>query len=334
MAVVTVVTIVAVRERPHRDSAPSTKSFTSKQVSLVTDEQQGLQTSGTLTTPTAPGPHPAELFIAGSGPTDRNGDTLALPGTIGTMKFLAESVAVDAVTFRFDKLGVGASSIPTDPSSVTLDDFVNEASAALTWLKSQPGVDPSRISVAGHSEGGLIALKLAATPKMMIQNLALFSPPGARYLSVIREQLAAQVQGDVLTTYDDFVQELRQTGTIAKLPTDQILPSILNAATVNFLANADRFDPVEMASTLPAATKVLLSCGEKDIQVSCDSLAALRTRLYAAQGENFIDVRLLDTNHVLRVARNGAGGPETYIDPSLPYAVEAAAALGTLVSKG
>jgi uncharacterized protein len=293
----------------------------------------GLVTAGTVTTPTTAGNHAAVVFIAGSGPTNRNGDNTQVPGNIGTLRFLAAAVASDAVTLRFDKLGVGRSQAPANSTDITFDDFVAQAAVARDWLSKQPGVDPSRIVLAGHSEGALIALALAASTLGSGVRLALFSPPGSSYLSVIRAQLAQQVPVATLTAFDTLAAELRTTGAISTLPTDPILASLFNPETTKFLASADSADPVALAGKLETATTVMLSCAERDIQVPCESLANLRAALKSRLTTRFTNVELNGTNHVLRTTGSSPGTPETYTNPSFPHSIDAAKALAALISE-
>ena len=66
--------------------------------------------AGTLEVPATPGPAPVVLIIAGSGPTDRDGNTPLLPGKNDTLKQLALGLASRGVaSVRYDKRGVGAS---------------------------------------------------------------------------------------------------------------------------------------------------------------------------------------------------------------------------------
>jgi uncharacterized protein len=310
----------------HVIAAPATSSYTSREVSFVA----GLSTAGTLTVPNKPGKHPAILFIAGSGPTDRNGDTPAIPGSIGTLKFLAEANAESAVTLRYDKVGVGASQPPINPR-VNFAQFVSQAALAYKWLSEQPEVDSAQITIAGHSEGGLIALELAGTLTPPPAHLAMFSPPGDRYLSVIRAQIEPRVSTETLAQYDALVTELRATGTIKSLPTDAVLASLFNGGTVTFLADGDQRDPVKLAAKIPQATTVLLICGERDVQVSCESLDNLRTALIARLNSGFTTTKLSGTNHVLRITGAKPGTPETYADSSFEQSPDAAIALQRLL---
>jgi uncharacterized protein len=287
------------------------------------------RTAGSYAVPLDGKKHPAVLFIAGSGPTDRNGDSASLPGNIGTLRFLANSISEHMVTLRYDKIGVGSSDRPSKPDEVTLTDFVDQAEEVLTWLASQPEVDPSRITVVGHSEGGLIALLLSERTKTPIANIALISPQPGRYLDVLRDQLSKQVDAGTLTLYDTAMKEMRDTGKLTNFPSDQVLGSLLNKSTAVFLADADQFDPVEAASKLPPDINVLLTCGTTDVQVTCGSLDPMRNALKPRGSAHFTDVILAGTNHVLRVAPTG--GLDTYVNDSFPHDQRAATALKALI---
>ena len=125
----------------------------------VTFENQagGFRLAGTLTTPEGRGPFPAALLITGSGAQDRDESLL------GHKPFL---VLADALTrrgiavLRVDDRGVGGSS--GNIMAATSDDFAGDVSAGVAFLKSRSEIDPGRIGLVGHSEGGLIAPMVAA----------------------------------------------------------------------------------------------------------------------------------------------------------------------------
>jgi uncharacterized protein len=128
---------------------------------------------------------------------------------------------------------------------------------------------------------------------------------------IIHDQLAPQVPAETLRAYDSLTKELRTTGKLNTLPADAVLPSILNAGTIAFLADADKRDPVHLAANIPDSMTVLLSCSEPDIQVSCGSLTPVRTALKTRLGNRFTDLKLAGTNHVLRVTGEAEGIAQT-----------------------
>ncbi|MEC9372536.1 MAG: alpha/beta fold hydrolase, partial [Planctomycetota bacterium] len=114
--------------------------------------EAGVTLAGTLSIPEGEGPHPAVIFITGSGPQDRD-ETL-----LGHKPFLviADHLARNGVaSLRYDDRGFGESS--GDFATATTLSFVADARAALAYLETVPEIDPDRRGIIGHSEGGLAA---------------------------------------------------------------------------------------------------------------------------------------------------------------------------------
>jgi hypothetical protein len=291
---------------------------------------------------------PAVLLIAGSGPTDRNGNSNVEPGPINTLKTLAHWLSDDGVaSLRYDKLGSGKTGLGPYASkvdSIGIGPFEQESLAALKFLAAQKGVDDERLGVFGHSEGALFALLLATghagkTPP--IHALGLFEPLSLRYLTLITVQVDAQVAAQVKageitktlattveTTLTKAVTHLRATGTVApNLPYG--LDSVLNVSTEKFLYEGDKYDPQTLAEALPARTPVILTCSTADLQVSCSQVQRIAVGLAkAAALAQF--VHLVGVDHVLKVDPTGAGANYT---KKLPFSPVLRAALNTFVKK-
>jgi uncharacterized protein len=117
----------------------------------------GITLAGTLTMPRGPGPFPAAILLAGSGPLDRDeADSGHRPFLVLADHLTRMGIAV----FRYDKRGIGRSA--GDYDQATTADFAADAEAALTFLKVRPGIDKRRIGFIGHSEGGIIAPMIAS----------------------------------------------------------------------------------------------------------------------------------------------------------------------------
>src|SRR5690606_20762943 len=113
---------------------------------------------GTLLVPPASGPVPIALLIAGSGPTDRDGNSAILPGANNSLKLIAEGLADSGIASRrYDKRGIGESA-PAGPNEVDLrfDNYVDDAAAWVERLQADPRF--SAITIIGHSEGSLIGM--------------------------------------------------------------------------------------------------------------------------------------------------------------------------------
>jgi len=281
-------------------------------------------------------PFGAVVLIAGSGPTDRNGNSAVEPGPIDTLKTLADWLSDDGVaSLRYDKLGSGQTGLgpfASDLDSIGIKPFEQESAAALKFLAAQKGVNDRRLGVFGHSEGALFALLLAAGDAGAvppIHALGLFEPLSLRYLDLITVQIDAQVAAQVTsgaitkklaTTVDSTlaraVAQLRATGTVAaNLPYG--LASLLNPATATFLSEADKYDPETLAASLPAHTPVLVSCSGADQQVSCDQVKRIVKGLTHANADTTF-VQLQDVDHVLKVDPTGSAANYTKKLPFSP----------------
>jgi uncharacterized protein len=120
--------------------------------------EAGLSLVGSLTLPHGPGPFPAAVLIAGSGAHTRD----ELVSLHKALLVLADHLTRRGLAvLRYDKRGVGLSGGRADPDSTT-DDYASDVRAAVHFLRIQPGVDPGRIGLVGHSEGGIIAPMVAA----------------------------------------------------------------------------------------------------------------------------------------------------------------------------
>jgi uncharacterized protein len=133
---------------------------------------RGVELAGTLTLPATRGPHPAVVLVSGSGPQDRD-ETVAghRPFLVLSDHLTRRGIAV----LRFDDRGVGASGGQFD--TATSLDFAEDAAGAVSWLRSHAEVDPARIGILGHSEGGLVA-PIVATRSHGTAFLVLLAAPG------------------------------------------------------------------------------------------------------------------------------------------------------------
>ena len=279
----------------------------------------GITIYGTFRHPrTGAGRVPAALLIAGSGPTDRNGNSPLIPGTVNTLKTLADWLSLDGVaSLRYDKLGSGQTGLgryASHPERIGIGPFEQEAAAALSFLARQRGVDRGRLAVLGHSDGALFALLLAtgaAGPTPPIHALGLLEPLAVRYLDIISIQVKGQVSAalragqitpseaaKIERSLASAIHSLRTTGKVPlNLPDG--LGKVLNPTSALFLSQADRHVPAKLAARLARHLPVIVSCSNADIQVTCgevDHLVIGLTRAHA----NTDFVRLRDVDHVLK----------------------------------
>lgn len=121
-------------------------------------QSENFRLTGSLMLPSADGRFPAVLLLPGSGQVNRDENAKTLP--INAMREIADYLAARGIaTLRFDKRGVGASE--GDYFSAGFFDHVNDAAAALAWLKAQDQIQPEKVFVLGHSEGSGLTMRLA-----------------------------------------------------------------------------------------------------------------------------------------------------------------------------
>lgn len=164
-----------------------------------------IKLAGTLTLPDRNGIFPAVVLISGSGPQDRD-ETIFnhKPFLIISDYLTRNGIAV----LRYDDRGVGKSE--GDFSSATTEDFMKDALAAVEYLKSRNEIDPDKIGLIGHSEGGLIA-PMAAASTDDVKFLVLLAPPGipGKDLIPLQTELIMKAQGVDSSTIYRTVSQLK-----------------------------------------------------------------------------------------------------------------------------
>ncbi|TLP57727.1 alpha/beta hydrolase family protein [Microbispora triticiradicis] len=280
----------------------------------LTFDSAGHRFAGTLTLPEGDGPFPAALLLPGSGPVDRDSDHRRLP--LKVTRELAEAlVAAGIATYRYDKRGVGAST--GEFLATGFLEGMTDAAAALAALRSRPEIDPSRVAVAGHSEGALIAANLAATvepprepgsgsgdgpgARSVVAAVVLLSPsakPGAETLRWQAERLAPSMPAAVrwllrLTRTDLVTKVLKNHERIRRTTTDV---ARIGGVRINARWTREFLDHDPAADLGGIHAPVLAVTGEKDLQVDPADLARVAESVPGPVETHVIP----DLDHILR----------------------------------
>ena len=143
---------------------------------------------GTLTIPENPNPSPIVLFIAGSGPTDRDCNS-AMGLKTNAFKMMAEEFAVNGISaLRFDKRGIAESKAAMkSESELRFDDYIKDVVDWVTLLSADKRF--SKIIILGHSEGSLIGMIAAGQAK--VAGYISISGAGRAIDEVLKEQLVS-----------------------------------------------------------------------------------------------------------------------------------------------
>jgi hypothetical protein len=296
---------------------------TSSDVSFAVD---GTKTYGTLEIPAhRDGQHlAAALLLAGSGPTDRDGNQPAQGITPQTLKLVAGVLAQQGImTLRFDKYftgQTGAGTFASDPGTIDLNAYIRQGDAAYAFLRGQPAADRQHMLVVGHSEGGFYAMLVADTVASHPAGLALLEPQDQRILSLVAlqldEQLNAAVQQGQLSASAAQQQAQGISNAIAQfragqqVETDGLLPQIVQQLTPELLTpgNAkvartdDAVSPVEAAAKVAAGTRVLVTDGTADTNIPVSTISPLASALKGA-GTTGPELKVLTgVNHLMHTA--------------------------------
>lgn len=264
--------------------------------------------AGTLRLPDAGGKAPVVLIVAGSGPTDRDGNSAMIPGHNDSLKMLADALAqAGYASVRYDKRGIGASKAAAlDESQLRFDTYVDDAAAWIAQLKADPRF--TKVAVIGHSEGALIGMLAAerAGAAAYVSLAGVAEGPGA----ILRKQLAGQLPPPLAADNERILASLEQGKLAAEVP--RPLMAFYRPAIQPYLISWMRYVPATHLAAL--RMPVLIVQGTTDIQVGVDQAQALKAARPDAQ------LAIIDgMNHVLKAVPANTPDPvASYGDPALP----------------
>jgi hypothetical protein len=238
---------------------------------------------GTLLMPTSKEKPVLAIIIAGSGPTDRNGNQNFLKNN--ALKKLAEALSSHGIaTFRYDKRIVKQIKNGNVDKNIMFDDFVTDAISVIEYFKKTNAY--SKIYVIGHSQGSLVGM-LAA--KDRVNGFISLSGAGQSIDKVIIDQVqktAPMYTPDTKRVFDI----MRQGKTTPDYP--PALSSIFNIEIQPFMMNWMQYNPQDVIKSLDMP--ILIINGTKDLQVSVEEANLLKA---ASQHAN---LKIVDKmNHVL-----------------------------------
>ncbi|KAA0956002.1 lysophospholipase [Sporosarcina sp. ANT_H38] len=266
--------------------------------------------SGQLEMPQGEGPFPLMVIIAGSGPTDRDGNSAALPGKNNSLKMLAENLATEGVaSIRYDKRGVGSNaSLAGKEEDMRFEHYIDDAAAWVQFAKTDERF--SKVGIIGHSEGSLIGM--VAAEKTDADAFISIAGAGRPIDQILLEQLKEQLPANLLEESKTILDKLKQGEQVKTVSPE--LQSIFRPSVQPYMISWLHYDPVAQLQKLQSP--VFIMNGNRDIQVSIQDAE----RLHDATN----DSRLLivkNMNHILKEAPDDrAGNIATYSNPELPLA--------------
>ncbi len=243
------------------------------------------------------------IFIPGSGPTDRNGNQ----GQIQTnaTKYLAEALSAYGIaSYRYDKSAIALTKKKDfKEEDVTFNDFIDDAKAVVKYFKKDNRF--SKIIVAGHSQGSLVAMLVANQTDGFIS----LDGAGRSIDKVLLEQIANQapfLEKDTKTVLDS----LKQGKTVKNVP--PMLLSVFRPSVQPFMISWMRYNP--QTEIKKVTVPILLINGSKDIQVPVSDAELL----HKANPKSTL--KIIDKmNHIFKEINGDiTENRQSYTNPKLP----------------
>lgn len=335
-------------EGPSRPQEPKPPfPYASEEVSVTSGD--GVVLAGTLTLPAGTGPWPAVLLITGSGPENRDEEVFGhKPFLVIADDLTRHGIAV----LRMDDRGVGKSG--GDFKTATEKDFVQDAQTGVAYLAGRKKIDGNAVGVLGHSEGGIIAQRLAARSKAVAFVILMESPgvPGERILlsqaAVIMKAMGvdqAAIDRELETNRAIFVVIKKESDdTVAAAKVAELLkkkiPGLDGMKADQRAAIESKMDAKAKALVTPwfreflvfdpaTALKqitcpVLATGGSLDLQVPAEeNLAAISQALKEAGNQDVTIKDFKGLNHLLQPATTGLMSEYAQIETTIsPDALE------------
>ncbi|PBJ11754.1 alpha/beta hydrolase [Flavobacterium sp. ACN6] len=245
------------------------------------------QIFGTLTTPDLTKKYPVALIIAGSGPTDRNGNNPMMKNN--SLKMLAEDLAKNGIaSLRFDKRGIGESKPAggASESSLVFENYIQDAKSWINFLRQDKRF--SKVIVIGHSEGSLIGMIAAVKADKFVS----IAGAGDSADKIIKTQIGARSMKQLNDMTFPIIDSLKNGFTVKKV--DPMLISLFRPSVQPYLISWFKYNPQEEIKKL--TIPILILQGTNDIQVSVKDAENL------SQANKAAEMVIIDKmNHVLKI---------------------------------
>lgn len=333
--------------KPYKINRPQEpkKPYPYKEIEL-TVPNGSVNLSATITLPEGNGPFPAVVLISGSGPQDRNEEIFYHKPFMVIADYLTKN---GFAVLRYDDRGTAKST--GDYKTAGINDFASDAYAAFTFMKNYPGVDPAKVGLIGHSEGGMIAPLLASQhPEiafiimmaglgirgdelLLLQSELIYKnaklPANAIktdqetkkkiFAVIMSEKDTAKIRAKIKKIYSNVSEsDLLQLG-MKKNQIDLVAKQFTTSEMLSII----RFDPCPVLKKVKCP--VLALNGDKDMQVpSKQNLKGVQKCLAEGSNTNVTIKELFYLNHLFQSATTGAITEYLDIEETVsPVALEA-----------
>jgi pimeloyl-ACP methyl ester carboxylesterase len=257
---------------------------------------------------------PVALIIAGSGPTDRNGNNAML--TTNDYKLLAEALAAQGIaSLRYDKRTVGESNdFAVKESDLKFENYIQDAKSLVTFLYDAKSFQ--NVFIIGHSEGSLIGM--VAAQNAHVAGYISLAGAGTNIADIFEVQLGNDA------TASTIIEQLRKGKQVKEVP--EMFNALLRPSVQPFLISWMKYEPAKEIQKIKAP--VLILQGTTDIQVAVSNAEKLKQAAPTAT----LDI-IKGMNHILKDApEDKSANMATYSQPDLPLNAELVAQIVRFMS--
>lgn len=292
-------------KRYHEAPAPDKLKDEQEIVIPVSDN---IRISGTLLSQSVS--DPLVIIIAGSGPTDRDGNN-PLGVSSSSYRLLAQDLFKHHInTFRYDKRGIARSSAGNmTEAEMRFTDFSDDADSIVDYFRKK---GYQKIFVAGHSEGSLLGMLVAE--QMNLAGYISISGAGIPADQILEHQMAGKVPGVSDSTIRRVLSEIKDGKAVNDIP--EVLKPIFRRSVQPYLTSWLKYDPRMEIQKI--SCPILIIQGTCDVQVEVQNA----TDLFNAAKHATIKI-IPGMSHTLKDAgKDCVNQQQTYTDPSLPVSKE------------
>ncbi len=272
------------------------KNYDSLQVTIDPEVQ------GTLLSPKGENQPPLAILIAGSGPTDRDGNQALFKNN--SLKYLAEGLAQKGIaTFRYDKRVIAQINKATvQEEKMTFEDEVNDALLVVNHFKDKY----KKIILIGHSEGALVGLLVAQ--KVVVSKFVSISGAGNSSATLIEEQIGKNAP-QLKEESQKIISQLRKGELVENI--SSYLAPVFRKSVQPYLISWFKYEPTKEIAKLQIP--ILIVQGTNDLQVEDKEAQLLKEAQPKAQ------LLLIEgMNHVLKKVKTLEENQQSYLNPDLP----------------
>lgn len=248
------------------------------------------QIFGTLTTPDLTKKFPVALIIAGSGPTDRNGNNPMMKNN--SLKMLAEALAKNGIaSLRYDKRAIGESKAAGgSESNLVFENYIQDAKSWINYLKQDKRF--SKIIIIGHSEGSLIGMVASGKADKFISIAGAGEPAD----QILKTQIGAKSMKQLNDMTFPIIDSLKNGFEVKKV--DPMLNSLFRPSVQPYLISWFKYNP--QTEIQKVTIPVLIIQGNNDIQIAVKDAENLK------QANKNADLQIIDKmNHILKIVDGG-----------------------------